>query len=331
MSLADRQYSSRADRSNEAARSNEDGRRRQASSPTEIQPRGWKKILIRVYNNIGEDRVFLVGAGVTFYSLLAIFPAIAAMVALYGFFADPSDVTKQVDTLSGVLPGGAIDVIRDQLNRLVSQGQTKLGFAFLVSFSISLWSANAGMKSMFDALNIVYKEREKRGFFKLNLVALAFTVGAILFVLVALGGMIVVPALFSWMGAIGPMAVITKIVRWPLLLAIITVALAVLYRYGPSRSEAQWRWITWGSAFAAVAWIVVSILFSWYAENYGSYNRTYGSLGAVVGFMVWIWLSSAVVLIGAELDAAMEHQTGRDTTTGENKPFGRLRIGERGA
>jgi hypothetical protein len=136
------------------------------------------------------------------------------------------------------------------------------------------------MKSMFDALNIVYKEREKHGFVKLNLLALAFTGGAILFVLVALGGIIVLPALFSWMGATGPMAVITKIARWPVLLTIITVALAVLYRYGPNRSEAQ----CWGSAFAAIAWIVVSILFSWYAENYGSYNRTYGSVGSWFGF-----------------------------------------------
>jgi membrane protein len=322
MSLADRRYSPRADRPNEAARTNEHGKGRHASSPAEIPPRGWKDILLRVYTNIGDDRVFLVGAGVTFYSLLAIFPAIAAMVALYGFFADPSDITKQVDTLSGVLPAGAIDVIRDQLNRLVSQGQTKLGLAFLVSFAISLWSAKAGMKSIFDALNIVYKEREKRGFIKLNLVALAFTVGAILFVLVVLGAVIVLPAVFSWMGAAGPQALITKIARWPILLVIIAIGLAVIYRYGPSRSETQWRWITWGSAFAAVVWIVVSILFSWYAQNYGSYNKTYGSLGAVVGFMVWIWLSTAVVLIGAELDAEMEHQTARDTTTGEGKPLG---------
>jgi membrane protein len=323
MSLADRQHSSGSGRRSELERTHEHGRGRRASSPIEIPLRGWKDILLRVYKNIGEDRVFLVGAGVTFYCLLAIFPAIAAMVALYGFFADPSDITKQVDILSGVLPGGAIDVIRDQLNRLVSQGPTKLGVAFIVSFAISLWSANAGMKSIFDALNIVYKEREKRGFIKLNLVALAFTLGAILFILLALGAIIVLPAVFSWMGALGPMALITKIARWPILLVIITVGLAVIYRYGPSRSEAQWRWITWGSAFAAVAWIVVSILFSWYAQNYGSCNRTYGSLGAVVGFMVWIWLSTAVILIGAELDAEMEHQTARHTTTGEGKPLGR--------
>jgi membrane protein len=234
-------------------------------------------------------------------------------------FADPSEIAKQVDTLSGMLPSGAIDVIRDQLNRLIAQGQTKLGFTFLISFAISLWSANAGIKSIFDALNIVYKEREKRGFIKLNLVSLAFTVGAILFVLIALRCIVVLPAVFSWIGDAGPMALITKIVRWPILFVIITLVLAVIYRYGPSRSEPQWRWITWGSASAALAWIVVSILFSWYAEHYGSYNKTYGSLGAVVGFMVWIWLSTAVTL----KDAEMEQQTARDTTTGEANPLGR--------
>jgi membrane protein len=307
---------------NEAPSTHEHGRGRHATTPSKIPARGWKDIVLRVYANIGEDRVFLVGAGVTFYSILAIFPAIAALIALYGLVADPTTIVQQVDMLSGLLPGGALDVMREQMNRVAAHGHTKLGVASVLGLAIALWSANAGMKSIFDALNIVYKERETRGFIKLNLVSLAFTVAAILFVLLAIACIVALPAVFSSTDASSVTALAAKIARWPVLLLVIGLALAVLYRYGPSRSEPQWRWITWGSAFAAVGWIVVSILFSWYTANFGTYNKTYGSLGAAVGFMVWMWLSTAVILIGAELDAEMEHQTTRDTTTGRPKPLG---------
>ena len=308
------------DRGPEAAR--ERGRGRLAFSPSEIPARGWKDILLRVWNNIGEDRVILVAAGVTFYSLLAIFPAIGALVALYGLFADPASISAHIDQLTGILPGGALEVIRNQMNLVASQGQTKLGVAFVIGFAVSLWSANAGIKSIFDALNLVYNEPEKRGLIRLNLISLAFTVAAILFVLIAIGCIAALPAVFSTSRLQGATASVAQIVRWPALFAVIAVGLAFVYRFGPSRTKPQWRWITWGSAFAAVAWIAVSILFSWYAENFGSYNKTYGSLGAVIGFMVWMWLSIVVILMGAELDAEMEHQTARDTTTGLPKPIG---------
>lgn len=300
----------------------EPGRGRHASTPSEIPARGWKDILFRIYGNIGEDRVMLVAAGVAFYALLALFPAIAALVALYGLFADPSDIANQVNSLSGVLPSGALDVLHDQLNRVASQGSSKLGTAFLVGLVVSLWSANAGMKSIFDALNLVYDEEEERGFIKLNLISLGFTVAAIVFVLLAIGAIVALPAVLSS----GATALIGKIARWPILLIIIAVALAFVYRYGPSRSTPQWRWITWGSAFAAIGWVVVSILFSLYTANFADYNKTYGSLGAIIGFMVWIWLSTTVMLMGAEIDAEMEHQTVRDTTIGRPKP-----LGQRGA
>jgi membrane protein len=304
----------------------EPGRGRHASTPSEIPARGWKDILFRIYGNIGEDRVMLVAAGVTFYALLALFPAIAALVALYGLFADPSHIANQVNAMSDVLPSGALDVLHDQLNRVASQGSSKLGIAFLVGLVVSLWSANAGMKSIFDALNLVYDEEEERGFIKLNLISLGFTVAAIVFVLLAIGAIVALPAVFSSAGTSGAAALIGKIARWPILLIIIAVALAFVYRYGPSRSTPQWRWITWGSAFAAVGWVVVSILFSLYTANFADYNRTYGSLGAIIGFMIWIWLSTTVILLGAEVDAEMEHQTVRDTTTGRPKP-----LGQRGA
>ena len=300
----------------------EPGRGRSASTPSEVPVRGWKDILVRIWKNIGKDRVVVVAAGVTFYSILALFPAIAALVALYGLFADPAAITSHLDSIAGVVPGGAIEVMRDQITRVASQGRTTLGVTFIVSLLMSLWSANAGIKSLFDALNLVYNESEKRSFVKLNLVSLTFTLLAILFVLLAISAMVVVPIVLNFLGLGGATEMIFKIARWPALLVVVAWALALIYRYGPSREKPRWRWISWGSALAAVCWIGVSILFSWYAENFGSYNKTYGSLGAIIAFMFWIWLSIIVVLIGGEINAETEHQTVCDTTTGRPKPMG---------
>jgi membrane protein len=297
-------------------------RGRSAADPSQMPPRGWKDILLRIWSNIGKDRVIVVAAGVTFYSILAVFPALAALVALYGLFADPATITSHLVSIAGVVPGGAIEVIRDQITRVASQGRTTLGVTFVGSLLVSLWSANAGIKSLFDALNLVYNETEKRSLFKLNLASLTFTMLAILFVLVAIGAMVVVPIVLNFLGLGSATEMLVKIARWPALFIVVTLALALLYRYGPSREKAQCRWITWGSVVAAIAWLVVSLLFSWYAENFGSYNKTYGSLGAIMAFMFWIWLSIIVVLIGGELNAETEHQTVRNTRIGGPKPMG---------
>jgi membrane protein len=297
-------------------------RGRLAAIPSEIPARGWRDILLRVFHNISDHRILDLAAGVTFYSLLALFPAIAALVAIYGLFADPATLSVNLDKMSGVLPGGAIEVIHDQLTRVVAQRGSTLGLTFIVSLAISLWSANAAMKSLFDTLNVVYAEREARGLVTLNAQSLAFTVGGIAFIIVALGAMVVLPAVLGFLGLSGSTELLLRLGRWPALFVVLTLALAIIYRYGPSRNQAQWRWVTWGSVFAAFAWLVLSILFTWYAEHFGNFNRTYGSLGAVIGFMTWIWLSAIVILIGGELDAEMEHQTARDTTIGPPKPLG---------
>jgi membrane protein len=291
----------------------EQERGRLASMPSDIPARGWKDILLRVFHNISDHRLMDLAAGVTFYGLLALFPAIAALVAIYGLFADPATLSADLDRMAGVLPGGAIEVIHDQLTRVVAQRGSTLGLTFIVSLAISLWSANAAMKSLFDTLNVVYSEREKRGLVRLNAQSLAFTIGGIAFIIVALGAMVVLPAVLGFLGLSGVTELLLRLGRWPALFVVLTLALAIIYRYGPSRAQAQWPRVTWGSAFAAFAWLVLSILFSWYAESFGSFNRTYGSLGAVIGFMTWIWLSAIVILIGAELDAEMEH---RRTTPG---------------
>jgi membrane protein len=299
-----------------------DGRGRGAETPVQIPLSGWKDIFWRLYENIQEHRILAIAGGVTFYALLAIFPGIAAVVALFGLFADPTTIGKQLTDLSSVLPSGAIEVIGDQLQRLTNEGHRALGLTFLLGLAVSIWSANAGVKALFDALNVVYAEGEERSFIKLNAISLAFTCGGLLFLLLALIALVVLPLIVDDLGLADAAQWLLALGKWPLLLVAIALGVALVYRHGPSREKAQWRWLTWGSAFAAVTWLVVSVLFSWYTANFGSYNKTYGSLGAVIGFMTWMWLSCIVILLGAELDAEMEHQTACDTTRGPPAPMG---------
>lgn len=300
----------------------EDGRGRSADRPSDIPAPGWKDILVRVYHGISEDRILLVAAGVTFYLLLSIFPGIAALVSIYGLFADPADIAGHLDALTNVAPGGAIELLREDMTRLASNGGTTLGLGFVVSLAVSLWSTNSGVSAIFDALNIVYGEKEKRGLVRFYLTTLTFTLASVVFILLTIAVVVLLPVVLNFIPLPGGTDLLVKIARWPTLFVLTALALAVLYRYGPSRAEARWRWITWGSAFATVTWIAASVLFSWYVGNFGSYNKTYGSLGAIIGFMTWIWISIIVVLVGAKLDAEMEHQTARETTAGQPKPLG---------
>lgn len=297
-------------------------RGRLASAPSDMPVKGWKDILLRVYGGIGEHRVMALAAGMTYYSILAIFPALAALVAIYGLFSDPGSIARHLDQLTGFVPDGAIDVAREQLTRVASKGSRTLGWTFVIGLAVSLWSANAAMKALFDTLNIVYGEQEKRGFIKLNVISLAFTLAGIAFILLALGGVVIVPVVLNYLGQSGFADLPVRLARWPAMFLVLALALACIYRFGPSRKAPRWRWITWGSAVATILWIIASLLFSWYAANFGTFNKTYGSLGAAIGFMTWLWISAIVVLLGAEVDAELEHQTARDTTTGASKPMG---------
>ena len=304
----------------------EPGRGREARHPTEIPVLGWKDIFWRVYADLDDHRILAVAAGVTFYALLALFPAIAAFVSLYGLFADPTTINKQLAAMAGFMPGGALDIIGDQVKRIASKPSGALGFALVFGLGVSLWSANAGMKAIFDALNIVYDEKEKRGFVALNALSLAFTVAAIAILMLAIGAVVVLPIVLNYVGLGGIGETLLALSRWPLLLLAVVGGLAVLYRFGPSRKKARWGWITWGSGFSAVAWLAASLGFSYYVGHFGSYNETYGSLGAAIGFMTWIWISTIIILLGAEINAEMEHQTAEDTTVSDGKP-----LGDRGA
>jgi len=275
-------------------------------APVATRPHSRRDVLMHVYENIGRHRILAIAAGVTFYALLAIFPAIAAIVTVYGLFADTGTISSLLNSLAGVLPGGALQVIGDEVTRITNGPPSSLSITLIVSLVIALWSANAGMKAVFDALNVVYNTHEKRSFIKLNAVSLAFTLSAIVFLLAAMASVIVVPIVLSYLSIRSDFAPLLAMARWPVMFGLVVFALSLVYRFGPDRAEAQWRWITWGSSFAAVGWLAASLLFSWYAANFGSYNATYGSLGAVIGFMTWMWLSTIVILIGAEIDAVME-------------------------
>ena len=298
-----------------ALRAREPGRGRAARRPGEIPPRGWKDIVWRTWREFNQDRIPAVAGGVSFFGLLALFPALGAFVSLYGLFADVGAAREQLNILAGVLPRDVLAFVADQMVRLAGAEGPKLGVAFGISLLVSIWSANAGMKALFDGLNIAYEETEKRGFIKLNLISLGFTFGALLFAALSFSAVIAAPVVLALLHLDGELTL--AVLRWPLLLTAMVGGLALLYRFGPSREHARWRWLTWGSVASAVLWLVVSMLFSWYVGAYAHYDRIYGSLGAVVGFMTWSWLTTIVVLFGAELNSEMEHQTAVDTTTGK--------------
>ena len=303
-------------------RATERGRGRRARAPLQIPWRGWKDIALRTYQETQDDRLSALAAGVVFYSLVALFPAIAAGVSSYALFADAGIIGKHLSLAVGIVPAELLDLLRDEITRIAAKSDGKLTFGFLAGLGMALWSANAGMKAIFDALNIIYDEQEKRGLVRLNLISLFFTVCAIGAVLFAIGAVVVFPLFLAPFGVLSVDEPLIGYLRWPVMFGLIIVGLAVLYRYGPSRRLAKWRWISVGSVFAASAWLAVSSLFSWYLGNFANYNATYGALGAVVGLMMWMWLSTIVVLVGAELNSEVEHQTARDSTVGPEKPLG---------
>lgn len=298
------------------------GRGRHADTPQDIPKRGWGDILKRTWKEIGEDRVTLVAAGVTYFLLLALFPALSALVSVYGLFADPQTIAGQVQALNRVLPEGGVQLISEQLTRLAAQPGA-LSLALVVSIVLALWSASAGVKAMFEAMNIAYDETEKRGFIKLNAVALGFTLAAIVGAVVLIGAVVAVPAVLAVLGLTGLLEWVVRIGSYVLMTAVLFVGLAALYRYGPSRDRAQWRWITPGALLAVAVILVVSVLFSWYASSFGNFDKTYGALGGLIAFLTWIWISVMVVIAGAELNAETEHQTTEDTTDTREKPTGR--------
>jgi len=298
-------------------------RGRVALHPHRIPWRGWKDILWRTYREMSHDRLSVVAGSVTYYTLLAIFPALGVFVSLYGLIADVRTVQEQLVRLSTIFPPEAVQLLGEQMLRLATGKTAGLSLAFVVSLLLSLWSANAGMKSLFDGLNIAYDEVEKRNYVLRTALTYGFTVALLIFLTAISAILVAAPLALSAQGLREDWLIAA---RWPLVYAVAAAAFAIAYRYGPSRQLARWRWVVPGSLVAATLWMAGSGGFSWYLNNVARLDATYGSLGTIIGFMLWVWFSVMVVLMGAELNAEIEHQTAMDSTTGPPLP-----MGERGA
>jgi len=297
-------------------------RGRSATEPTQIPARGWRDVLMRTWGAVSDSNIFLVSGGVTYAVILALFPALAALVSVYGLVLDPAQVEQQVNALSTVLPPETAQMIGSELHNLVTASSRALGISAIVTLLFALWSASRGMSGLITALNIAYQQKETRSFFRFNMIAVGLTV------LMIIGGVItiaLVGILPAVVGAVG-LGVATQWVllglEWPLLMIVVMTGLAVLYRYAPNRDEARWHWVSPGAIAGTVLWVLGSIAFSLYVSNFSSYDKTYGSLGGVVVLLTWLYLSAFVVLLGAVINAQAERQTVADSTTGRPAPLG---------
>lgn len=297
-------------------------RGRHAERPRDIPARGWKDVLVRVKEEATRDNASLVAAGLALYALLAVFPALAASVSLYGLFASPDQIASQVDNLAGVLPQQASEILRTALQNLARQQGQALGVGAGIGFVLALWSARKGMVALMTAMNIAYDEDEERGFFRQLFVSLAFTLAAVLGFVLLVGLAVALPLTMKALGLPDILQTIFSLARWVALWFLVVLALAVVYRFAPDRDEPKWRWVSWGSAIAATLWLIGSVLFALYVHNFGSYGETYGALGGVVVLLLWFYLSAYIVVLGAEINSEMEHQTRRDTTKGAPAPAG---------
>jgi membrane protein len=294
-----------------------------AEKPTEIPLKGWKQIVKRAWAENKADNMPIIAGGVAFFGFLAIFPALIAAMSLYGLVASPETVAQQVEDLSAQLPDAAAELIGQQLKEITGNSGGALTFGLIVSILAALWSASGGVNNMITAVNLAYDEVETRNFVKLRLLSLALTLGGIVFLLLTIGLVAVVPIVLDALplGVVG--TILAQVIRWGLLLAVMAGSLAVLYRVAPDRDAPRFRWVSLGSIVVTVVWAVVSLLFSLYVNNFGSYDKTYGAIAGVIVLMLWLYLTCYLILLGAEINAEAEHQTARDTTEGHPQPMGK--------
>ncbi|WP_082724797.1 YihY/virulence factor BrkB family protein [Paracoccus aminovorans] len=293
-----------------------------AETPTRIPLSGWKQILRRVRAQIVEDHVGVVAAGIAFYGLIAVFPAIAALVAISGLVLDPADLGSSMERIFTMLPPDAAGIIRDQLLKVTDSG-TGTGLVAASGLAIALYGATRGVMTLIEGLNIAYDEEETRGYLRLYLTGFALTLGLVVGLILAIGLIVVLPLAAGLLRLGDGMQAAISWITWPILAGFAVLGLSVVYRFGPSRRAAKWRWLSLGAALAVCVWIAASLGFSLYVSNFASYTETYGTLAGVVVLLTWLWLSAYVILAGAELNAEIEQQTARDTTTGAPKPMGR--------
>ena len=298
-------------------------RGRDAGSPARIPAKGWRDIVLRVKDQLGEDNVGIVAAGIAFYVFLAIFPILIATIMIYGLVVDPETVQQQLQALTGIMPQQARDLLEMILGKIAGDTPGTLGWGAAFSLLLALWSANKGMKALFQGVNIAYNEEDSRGFIRENLITLGFTFGAMIVLIVSAILVVALPVALGKLGLPDFLTTLLNWGRWLVLAFLIQIALAVIYRFAPVRKGPRWQWVSYGSVISVALWIIGSWVFSFYVTRFGSYNKTYGSLAAVVILMLWFMLTSFIVLLGAEINSEMERQTRRDSTTGPEKPMGR--------
>ena len=298
------------------------GRGRNADAPTEIPAKGWKDILIRVKKEISQDNVSMLAASMAYYALLASVPALTSFVLLYAWFSDPADINRNIAEIARFIPEDVEKIIREQLTALSSKAPTTLGLSAIATFLFSLWSASKGSTSVIESMNIIYGEKESRSFIKRSSLALMLTGLGTVLCLVAVVVVVGLPAITGMFHFGTLFEALSNGLGWVLLLGIFSLFLSSVYRFGPNRQKPKWKWVSAGSVIASVLWALTSLLFTWYAANFGNFNKTYGSLGAVVVMMTWFYLSSYIILLGGEINSELEHQTKKDTTTGVPAPMG---------
>lgn len=301
---------------------NEKKRGREADSPAKIPAPGWKDTLTRVKNDLKDDHVSMVSAAMAYYALFAFVPAISATVLMYAWISDPAEISQHIAKASQFIPAELQQILKTQLGTLASQAESSLGLGAIFSLLLALWGASKASKAIMEAMNIIYEEDDKRGFFKKNFMALGMTFLAIVLGILALGVIVVIPAITNLFNFGQAIEMGFTVASWVILLGLFSFFLSFAYRFGPDRQKAKWKWVSAGAIIAAVLWAVVSALFSWYAKEFGNFNKTYGSLGAMIVLMTWFYLSSYVILLGGEINAELEHQTKKDSTTGREKPMG---------
>lgn len=285
------------------------GRGRSAGQPDEIPKTGWKDTLTRVKVDLKKDRMSMVAAAMAYYALFAIVPALSALVMIYAWFSDPAKISIHLNSISQFIPEEMRKFLDLTLSRLSVSAKPNLGLGALVALFISLWSASQGSKALIEALNIIYKEEEKRGFFRYTGLALGLTLLAIVLCILALVVVVGLPTVMQFLNLGTIVETGAGIVSWVLLLGLFSLYLSIAYQYSPCRRKAKWKWVSWGAIIASLLWAITSGLFSWYVKEFADFNKTYGPLGAIIVLMTWFYISSYVVLLGAEINAELEHRT----------------------
>lgn len=293
-----------------------------AQQPSDIPSGGWKEILTRTKAEIKNDHLSLLAGGVAFKALLALFPAIVAAISIWSLVADPQQMAQQAESMTQALPSGAGQLIQDQVSQVAQSGQSTLSVALAISVALALWGASGGMAGLIEGATAAYDEVDTRSFPVRRGIAILLTLGGMVFLLIAIGLIAVLPVVLDQLGLPEAARVAVQVGQWVLLAVMMTVSLAIVYKFGPHRDRAEFQWVSTGAVTATVLWLIGSALFTLYVNNFGSFGETYGAFAGIIVLMLWLFLTAFVVLLGAEINAEMERQTRADTTIGEPRPMG---------